>query len=140
MQARVPPAPHAQSNGRLAQMVQQLASVDHAAMHHDDGPGGMPARLVSKQKYFDWQARFLPEDEARSVVALAQRFGVWRMHSEGEVLSIGYGAGEGLPELAGRKAPTRLGQRWFPGQPGPAGRVLNENGTEWILRAAAGRC
>ena len=133
MQARVPPAPRAQSKGRLAQMVQQLASVDHAAMHHDDGPGGMPARLVSKQKYFDWQARFLPEDEARSVVALAQRFGVWRMHSEGEVLSIGYGAGEGLPELAGRKAPARLGQRWFPGQPGPAGRVLNENGTEWIF-------
>ena len=89
MQARVPPAPHAQSKGRLAQMVQQLPSVDHAAMHHDDGPGGMPARLVSKQKYFDWQARFLPEDEARSAVALAQRFGVWRMHSEGRCSASG---------------------------------------------------
>ena len=66
-----------------------------------------PARLRSKQTYFEFgRGTFLPEAEARRVVELAQRHGVWHMHSEGEVLSIGYGAGEGLPSVAGQDVPS----------------------------------
>lgn len=91
-----------------------------------------PARLRSKQTYFEFgRGTFLPEEEARRVVELAQRHGVWHMHSEGEVLSIGYGAGEGLPSVAGQDVPS--GDEWFPAQPGPKGRVLSEDGKNWIF-------
>ena len=93
-----------------------------------------PDRWRSKQKFFEWK-QFLPEEEARAVVELAQKFGVWHMHSEGEVLSIGYGAGEGVASLNGVDVPdpATLGTKHFPGEPGPGGRVLNEDGTEWIF-------
>lgn len=48
------------------------------------------------------------------------------------MLSIGYGGGEGLAAVDGVAVPASSSD-WFPGQLGPGGRVLNEDGTQWIF-------
>ena len=54
-----------------------------AAVTVDAEAQDVPFRLQTKQKYFEFATDFLPEDEAKQVIELAQKHGVWHMHSEG---------------------------------------------------------